>query len=263
LRVFIGDLRGYGYSDRMAEMLQDPSDTRPLVRVRAASRDIDAMVNWIVDHTGQKQVSLLGWATGGMWCGYFAAARPEAVERLVLYNSLYRSPDHPTLGAGSGLEDAANPGQFDRRGYGGYRFNAAASLLGAWDSSIPAVEPDAWRDPAVAASYVEEALRSDATSIERDPPSFRAPTGALEDSFYQATGRQLYDASLIECPTLVIAGARDFWSQAVDRDELIKHLCHASEVRVHVVPQGTHFMHLDRPGAGRDEFLHVVSEFLG
>ena len=262
-RVYIGDLRGYGYSDRLPEMECDPAESRPLVRVREAARDIGAMVTWISEQVGVERVSLLGWATGGMWCGYYAAAHPETVERLVLYNSLYRSPGHPSLGAGSGLEDADNPAQFDRPSYGGYRFNPASSLLGAWDGTIPTDDLDAWRDPAVAACYVEEALRSDATSSDRDPPSFRAPTGALEDSFYQATGRQLYDASLLACPVLVIAGARDFWSQPVDREELARHLHPAPEVRVHVVQDGTHFIHLDGPESGRDEFLRVVFDFLG
>lgn len=262
LRVFVGDLRGYGNSDRLPEMEQDPATSRPLVRVREAARDIDAMVHWIAGRAGYGRVSLVGWATGGMWCGYYAAAHPEHVERLVLYNSLYRSPGHPMLGAGSDLEDSSHPGRFNASAIGGYRFNAPASLLGAWDASIPVENADDWRDPRVAACYVDEAIKSDPISAQRKPPGFSAPTGALEDSFYQATGRQLYDASLIECPTMVIAGEGDFWSQAVDREELVRHLNHAPDVRVHVVPGGTHFVHLDRPSAGRDEFMRQLVDFL-
>lgn len=262
LEVYIGDLRGYGYSDRLPEMERDPAESRPLVRVREAARDIGAMVDAIAEMTGRERVSLLGWATGGMWCGFYAALHPERIERLVLYNALYRSPGHPSLGVGSSLEDPERPGQFAARALGGYRFNAASGLLGAWDDSIPADDKSEWRDPAVVAAYVEAALASDATSGEREPPSFRAPTGALEDSFYQACGRQLYDASLIESPTLVIAGERDFWSQPADREELAAHLCHAPEMKIHVIPDATHFVHLDRSHAGRDEFLRVVTEFL-
>lgn len=261
--VFIGDLRGYGYSDRPDAMRDDPALSAPLVRVRDAARDIGAMVDWITGATGYERVNLLGWATGGMWCGSFASTRPEIVERLALYNALYRSPDHPSLGHGSGLENPEHPGRFAASAFGGYRLNAASSLLGAWDASIPADDPESWRDPAIAASYVEQALLSDSSAEERDPPSFRAPTGALEDSFYQACGRQLYDASLIECPTLVIAGERDFWSQSIDRDEFARHYNRDLELCVHVVPDGTHFMHLDRPQSGRDEFLRVVLDFLG
>ncbi|CAN5754570.1 alpha/beta fold hydrolase [soil metagenome] len=260
--VFIGDLRGYGYSDRPAAMFEDPASSKPLVRVRDAARDIGAMVAWISGATGHSRVTLLGWATGGMWCGYFASTRPEAVERLVLYNALYRSPDHPSLGHGSGLEDPEHPGRFAARASGGYRVNAASSLLGAWDSSIPTENVSDWRDPGVAESYIREALRSDRTAEEREPPGFRAPIGALEDSFYQAIGRQLYDASLIERPTLIIAGERDFWSQPVDRDEFSRHFNRDGELHVHVVPNGTHFMHLDRPQAGRAEFLRVILDFL-
>jgi len=54
------------------------------------------------------------------------------------------------------------------------------------------------------------ALDSDATSHTRTPPSFRSPCGALEDSFYMATGRQLWDASFITAPTLVLAQSEIF-----------------------------------------------------
>jgi pimeloyl-ACP methyl ester carboxylesterase len=259
---FILDLRGYGYSDRPVEMEGDPGASPPLVRVREAARDIGAAVGWIAERSGVARVALLGWATGAMWSGYYASVQPERVGRLVLYNSLYRSPNHPTLGAGSSLEDPERPGRFAAGAIGGFRFNTGASLLGGWDASIPVEDLDSWRDTAIADAYVEAALASDATSEESEPPSFRAPSGALEDSFYQACGRQLFDASLIECPTLVIASERDFWSQPVDREHLLAHLVHAPEVRVQVIPNATHWVHLDRPESGRAEFLDVVRSFL-
>jgi pimeloyl-ACP methyl ester carboxylesterase len=55
----------------------------------------------------------------------------------------------------------------------------------------------------------------------------RAPNGVLEDSFYQATGRPLWNASSIYVPTLVIAGAYDTWSFPEDREGLMRDLVHA------------------------------------
>lgn len=260
--VYVMDARGYGRSSSPPEMESPPAHDRTLVRVNEVVRDIGAVVDWVRARCSVTQVGLLGWATGGMWCGYYATLSPERVSDLVLYNTLYQSPDHPTLGAGSSLEDPAQPGSFNVAALGSYRFNAGASLLSVWDASIPVDDKANWRDPAIADSYVREALASDDTSGEREPPSFRAPSGALEDSFYQACGRQLWDASLIRARTLVIAGERDFWSQLVDREHLMAHLVHAPEARLHVIPNATHFVHLDRAEAGRAEFVATVREFL-
>ena len=136
------------------------------------------------------------------------------------------------------------------------------SLLASWDRSIPLEDKAQWRDPAVADAYVAAALASDPTSSTRTPPSFRAPLGALEDSFYLASGRQLWDASLILAPTLILRSGRDFWSRPEDAERLAAHLVHAPAARVVALPEATHFVHLDRPERGRERFLAEVLAFL-
>lgn len=105
-------------------------------------------------------------------------------------------------------------------------------------------------------------LASESTSDSRTPPSFRAPSGALEDSFYMATGRQLWDASLVEARVLVIASERDFWSRPADRRALEQQLVHAHEVKTVLIPDATHYVHLDRPERGRTRFIQEVLAFL-
>jgi pimeloyl-ACP methyl ester carboxylesterase len=68
----------------------------------------------------------------------------------------------------------------------------------------------------------------------------RAPNGVLEDSFYQATGRPLWNASSIYVPTLVIAGAYDTWSFPEDREGLIRDLVHTPVKRSVLIPDATH-----------------------
>lgn len=260
--VYVMDARGYGRSERPAAMARPPAENPPLVRAPEVARDLAAAVGAARERTGRDRVALLGWATGGTWTGYYATLQPETLSHLILLNTLYQSPGHPSLGAGSDLEDASHPGRFDAAGTGAYRFNAAVSLTPGWDRSIPLEDKDAWRDPRVAAAYVEAALASDPTSGERTPPSFRAPSGALEDSFYQALGHHIWHASLIRTPMLVVAGERDFWSQPADRERLAAQLTHAPRVRVVVIPDATHFVHLDRPERGRERFLQEVLAFL-
>jgi pimeloyl-ACP methyl ester carboxylesterase len=233
------------------------------VRSTEVIRDIDAVVNWIAKRTGGRKVALLGWATGGHWAGHYATLHSDKLTHLILYNMLYGgSAAHPAIGRGSDLEDPQQPGRFNFAVIGAYRLSVASSLLAGWDRSIPVEDKSQWRSSEVADAYIKAALESDPTSHTRTPPSFRAPSGALEDSFYQATGRQLWDAAFIRAQTLVIAAERDFWSRPEDRKLLEQHLVHARKVRVVVVPNATHFMHLDRPERGRSQFLREVINFL-
>jgi pimeloyl-ACP methyl ester carboxylesterase len=180
-----------------------------------------------------------------------------------MLNSLYGgSSAHRSIGPGSDLDDPARPGHFNFANCGGYRVSDGRSLLAPWDRSIPVADKDSWRDPKVAHAYVENALASDPTSNTRTPPSFRSPCGALEDSFYLASGRQLWDASLVTAPTLILASELDFWSRPEDRQLLATHLVHAARVKTVVFPQATHFVHLDRPDHGRRQLLDEVNAFL-
>ncbi|MFC7586397.1 hypothetical protein ACFQYP_23625 [Nonomuraea antimicrobica] len=239
-------------------MNRPPQDGRPAVRSDEVVRDVAAVVDRIAPGG---QVALLGWATGGHWLGQYAAANPGRVSHLVLYNTLYGPGDgHPTLGRGGDLEDPEHPGRFNAARYGAYRYNTAASLLPSWDAGIPGEDKTVWRDPAVADAYVKAALASDSTSGDRTPPSFRAPSGAMEDSFYLATGRQLWDASLITARTLILRSESDFWSRPDDVTRLRAHLVHAREVRSVELTETTHYAHLER---SRARFVSEVVKFLG
>lgn len=72
----------------------------------------------------------------------------------------------------------------------------------------------------------------------------------------------MWDASFVYVPTLVLASERDFWSRPADRDKIAYDLVHAS-VRVVVIPNATHFVHLDKAEHGRNVRLKGVVTFLG
>lgn len=260
--VYVMDVRGYGRSTRPREMDTPASRHAPLVRTNQAAHDIGAVVDWIDKRRGA-HVALFGWATGGQWAGYYASYNPGKISALVMLNSLYGgSSTHRSIGPGSDLEDPAHPGHFNFANCGGYRVSDQRSLLAPWDRNIPVADKDSWRDPKVAQAYVEGALASDPSSNTRTPPSFRSPCGALEDSFYLASGRQLWDASLITAPTLILASELDFWSRPEDRQLLASHLVHAPRAKTVVFPQATHFVHLDRPEHGRSQLLDEIGSFL-
>ena len=257
------DVRGYGASARPKEMDEPPAAHAPVVRTNEAARDIGTVVDWIRGRNHVASVAILGWATGGQWAAYYASFYPERVRALITLNSLYGGSDkHVSIGHGSDLEDPTRPGVFDTKACGAYRLNDEASLLRPWDRSIPEQDKGSWRDPGVAKAYAKAALASDPTSGTRTPPSPRSPCGALEDSFYLATGRQLFDASLITSPVLVVASERDFWSRPEDRKAFAENAVHSAKVEVVVIPNATHFVHLDRPEHGRDILLNEITAFL-
>jgi pimeloyl-ACP methyl ester carboxylesterase len=181
--AYVMDVRGYGESTRPLEMDQPLQNHPPLVRSVEAVHDIDAAVELIRKRTGVSRVSLFGWATGGQWAGYYATLHSEKLSHLILLNALYGADaPHPLMGHGSDMKDPAHPGRLNPS-IGAYRCNTAELLLGVWNRSIPGSDKAAWRDPAVADAYVREALASDPETNRHNPPCFRSPNGALEDSF--------------------------------------------------------------------------------
>lgn len=260
-RVFIMDARGYGGSSRPGQ--GGSQDGEPLVRSDAVVRDLGVTVDAVQARTGAAKVALLGWATGGHWAGMYASRNPSEVSHLVIYNSLYGAhAGHKTLGPGSDTADPTNPSRFDMERFGAYRLNTAASLMPSWDRSIPGEDKTAWRDPKVAEAYQAAALASDPASGSRSPPSFRAPSGAMADSFELASGRKLWDAGPITAHVLVIRSGKDFWSRPEDVTTLAQELKQAASLRTVTVPEATHYVHLDRPERGRSIFLAEVNKAL-
>lgn len=260
-RVFVMDARGYGGSSRPGQ--EGPQEGAPLVRSGEVVRDLAAVVETVSRRTGAQQVALLGWATGGHWAGMFASQQPAKVSHLVIYNSLYGAQaGHKTLGPGSTTADPNDPTRFNTARFGAFRFNTAASLMPSWDQSIPVADKSQWRDPAMAEAYQQAALASDPTSGSRTPPSFRAPSGAMADSFELASGRKLWDAATITARVLLVRSGADFWSRPEDMTALERDLTRADSVRSVTLPGATHYVHLDRPERGRDRFVSEVRRFL-
>jgi pimeloyl-ACP methyl ester carboxylesterase len=244
-------------------MDQPPNENQPLTRAYEVVRDILAVVREVRYRNSVNQVALFGWATGALWCGMYTSQYPETISHLVLLNGLYGgSTEHAMLGHGSSGEDPQHPGRFNEKAVGAYSTADAQSLMARWDASIPEPDKSLWRDPAVAQAYQEAALASDPSSSSRHPASLRAPNGALEDSFYQAIGRQLYDGSSILGSVLIVRSENDFWSRPQDSETLASHLSAAKQVTILTIPQATHFVHLDRAEKGRATLVNAVLDFL-
>jgi len=76
------------------------------------------------------------------------------------------------------------------------------------------------------------------------------------------SGHQIFDASTITGRALIVRSERDFWSRPQDAARLEQDLHRAANVRHVVIPNATHYVHLDRPEAGRSRFLSELLPFL-
>ena len=256
--VYMGDYRNYGGSTREPAMDEPPAKNKPVTRSYLALRDVEAMVNAIKAKRGVKQVTVIGWSWGAMMAGYYASLHSENVHKLVLYAPLYNFNDHTNLGPGSALQNKRKPTEFNFA-LGAYRFGSEAGNTKRWDGEIPVENKDEYRDPAVPTEFWKACLATDPTSNSRSPASLRAPNGVLEDSFYQATGRPLWNAANIYAPTLVIGGDFDTWSYQEDREGLMRDLVHAPIKKNILIKDATHFVIFEKK---RFEFFDDVLKFM-
>jgi pimeloyl-ACP methyl ester carboxylesterase len=256
--VYLMNIRGWEQSTRPAALDQPAEANPPAVTSEEAVRDIAAVVNEIYQRH-QQPVALVGWATGGHWAGMYTSQNNDKVSHLVMLNSLYGVAAPWELR--QAFEDPNNPGMFDASG-GAYRLNDAEGLVASWNRSIPVEDKTQWRDPQVAQAYQETALASDPTSETRNPPSLRIPSAYRLESYNLSRGQKYWEAADVTVPTLVIRGERDFWSRPADLQALEAELVNAPTVETVTIPNGTHYLFLDRPERGRDRFIAEVLSFL-
>lgn len=170
-RCYILDARGFGRSDRPAEMSAPKTTGRPIVRTVEITRDIDAVVDHARAETGADKVALFGWGVGATAILMYAALWPEKVSHLVLYCPVYGGVGgHPKYGNGSQWEAPGQPGRFNQEKFGNYTFNAVDMLGADWTRQIPIEDKDAWRDPAMLTAFQQALINGDPTASERTPP---------------------------------------------------------------------------------------------
>ena len=249
--VYLADVRGFGRSDYPHSMTGDRFGQAPAVPTSEAVEDLAAVLETLrARHLGEP-IAALGWATGSHWLAATAAAHPDAIDRLVVYNGVYGGEgDWPLTDTFSA---DGEPGTFDLERFGAWRLSDAESLVGRW------TEADAVSD-AFVARYVGLAMAGDPTATERDPVAFRHPSGPIADTLSAVHEGPLYDASQIEADVLILRSGDDFWSRPVDVETMRADLSSAASVAVHEMPGASHYVHLE-PGEGRDRFVELVLDF--
>lgn len=261
---YIPDARGFGRSERPAEMERPPASTRSLYRSMEITRDIDAAVDHLREATGAERVGIFGWGAGGTVAMIYAALWPEKVSHIVLYNMIYGGAgNHPKYRIGSKWDDPQRPGRFNKAAFGNYALNGVTMLGEEWDNQIPIADKAAWRDPAMLAAFEKALIDGDPTARQRNPLTYRSPNGMLEDLFNMGLGSKLVHAGQVYCRVMIVKPEYDTLCQTDDMQALEADLVNAEEVRVWAPANTTHYILLDRPERGRDALLAEMDDFLG
>ncbi|MGX5819210.1 alpha/beta hydrolase [Chitinophaga lutea] len=249
--VFIMDARGWETSTR-----PDYDTMKRFVIAGSSlevSHDIDAVVDFIREKTGAKQITLFGWATGGQWAGYYACTYPSRVAGLIMLNSLYN--EKAPWPFSRAFQSPFDTSQFNYASVPVLRRADKAQLLESWNRSIPDSVKDHWRDPVIADLYARTAVGFYPDSVLSVPGGYRA------EAFYTAEGKGQWHAKDLHVPVLYIRGSNDNWSRQQDLLALQLRLVNSPRKQFMTIPGGSHHLFLDRPEKGRDALIQAIVDF--
>lgn len=200
------------------------------------------MLEHVVAARGGGRVSLLAHSWGTLAAGLAATARPELVDRLVLFapitkRTLAGLPDPVSLGGWYPLTEQE---QYER-----------------FVEDVPAGHRPVLTEQFT--SWARHWLATGPTSGDRTPPSVRAPSGPRADIMAAWSGDLAYDPAQVLAPTLIVRGEWDSLSTDTDARGLFDALTGAPLRRDVKISGGTHLLHLE---SGRHALYRETATFL-
>lgn len=257
--VYAADVTGYGFSPR--PQMHDACGTagevqselliphplyipceggygRVLTSLATDWEEIDAIVDFVLDRTGETRVGLVGWGVGAARAGGYAALHPDKVERLALIAPAY-DPSVP----------AEVPSPYPE----GFPIvvNDVDALLSDWREMSTC-------DGFGAFDEVSTALRP---TVNRLDP-LAAQWGLIPGPLFRSPGRVGLNgwnreaAGRVSAPTLIVVGEND--ARSTNVDALIDDLSAAVSLRIDVAC-GTHWLLWE---ATRRPIADAVGRFL-
>ena len=230
--VYLLDLRGYGRSTRPAEMDQPAKDNAPIVKTETAVRDIEAVVEHILQRRGIEKLNLLGWSWGTTTMGSYAAQNPRRVNKLVLYAPVWLRKEPLKL----------PPGPLPA-----YRTVTREAAKQRWLNGVAPEKqkgliPDGWFE-----AWADATFATDPIGAQQNPPVLRAPNGIIDDiQNFWAAGKPKYDPAKITAPTLIIHAEWDQDTPAYMSQALFPLLTNAATKRYIVIGEGTHTVIMEK-----------------
>jgi len=240
------DIRGYGRSDRPAEMSAPPDANGPIVHTGDAVADLGRVVDHILTRRGIEKLQLLGYSWGTLITGAYTAKNNDKVERLALYGTAM-------LSSGASLIGTEKPST-------SYRLVTANAAKDRWEHGLSDQEIADIIDPDWQRAWLDAAIASDPRSGEYDPPQLRAPTGVLDDKISRwSKGIPAYDPSEISVPVLIAIGERDVETPPEGGMNVYRALTNAPHRQYSLIGRTTHSAFVERR---REQLFDVVESFL-
>ena len=202
------DIAGYGQSQSVTDGFLPDSDY--------AAEDIHAAVTAIQNETGASKIDLLGWSWGTVTTSRYAAAHPEALNRLVLYA--------PIL-SGIGEYEVTEPFHHNTWAHAAEDFERGGK--GRFDETIT--------DPTIIGLFCSGSWKYDGEE---------SPNGGRRD-ICVSKEEKLIDLSALTMPTLVICGDQDPYLNYDLVNRVMDELPDGS--RLDVIEGGSHVVYVEKP----------------
>jgi pimeloyl-ACP methyl ester carboxylesterase len=244
--VYLVDIRGYGKSDRPAEMGQPAEQNEPIVRGEVAVKDVGAAVDFILKRRGVAKIDLMGWSWGTVIMGWYTALNNDKVNRLVLYAPLWLFNTPPGLDPGKKL--------------GAYRTVTMDAAKTRWLNGVPENKkaeliPAGWYE-----AWADATFASDPVGSKQTPPVLRAPNGVLQDGRdYWTVGKPQYDPADIRVPTFLAHAEWDHDLPSYMLYAYFAKLTSAPYKRYVEIGEGTHTVIMEK---NRMQLFQAVQQFL-
>ena len=238
------DFAGFGHSDRYRQMAEPADMHPPLCTAADAARQLERVIEFVLEHQALSVVSLISHSWGAMPAGLFAAAHPSKVDRWVLFAPICRRP----------------PRRYEKPPvFPAWRLVSIEDQWARFTEDVPAHEPpvlsrlefDEW-----AALYLD----SDPDSRTRNPPAVKTPLGPFSEIIAAWHGVLGFDPRAVATPVAIIRGAWDGLVPDEDARWLFDALERSPAKRDIKLSHGTHLMHLEkmRPALWRESIAFLL-----
>jgi len=247
------DYRGYGHSSKPAEMDDPQMRGAPLITHHDAAFDVNDVVQLIKAQHPNAPIILCGFSWGSSISGYIAT-RNDWVSKLILLGPVYSYPNPQW----QELADPKNPTKLIP-GIRSYRIASRERWCGLWERELKNSHAMQWRDQVTLQALLDDIETTDADWAKRtnNEKCIRIPTGVLVDALQTYNQTPIYDASKIQCPTLVLRGEEDTASLSADADGLMAALG-GPKKRIDI-ENSTHYGILEKKA---ERFFEAIVDFI-
>jgi pimeloyl-ACP methyl ester carboxylesterase len=215
-------------------MSDKPDANAPIVRTATAVKDVGSVVDFILKRRNIARLDLLGWSWGAGVMATYATQNPDKVERLVLYAPSWIRTTAPLIQTGPGPTPA-------------YRSVSKDQARDRWLNGVPEEKkadliPTGWFDQWANATWA-----TDPEGSKMIPPVLRVPNGTIADTTeFWAAGKNYYDPSEINAPTLIVGAEWDRDNPAYMRQSLFPLLVNSHRKQYLELAEGTHTIMMEK-----------------